>query len=236
MTQQKVLWIFHNMITPSEKKAAFKRLPEKLQDLICSDEIIEKVDLISDKFNLSDDQKDSLSNEITLVMLGLQDDSGFIKKLQENVGPNGNTAMAINHEVADSIFAKIRELIPSVKNNNKSYIESPKITVSNNANKETSVQKSALLPGINLIEDSKGNADNVLPPLPEEKGVTQAPEVPRSIEIKQTVPNTPHITQQKPEPTLTDAEWEARKKALEAGELVMKTAYGSKPDPYREAI
>lgn len=221
------------MISLKEKRAAFKRLPEKLQDSIFSNETIEKVEIIAKKFNFSEVQKDLLDSEIMLLMMGLLDSTLFIANLQKNLGLDEKTSLAVNHEVEIVIIAEIRDFIPKMKLPEPNTVSQVKNISSTKTEVRSETKISFLGSGANLIEDVPGNVDNILPELPGEREVSRAP-APTAVQPASAfVPKQPTV-KQKPEPALTDAEWEARKKALEAGELVMKTAYGQKPDPYRE--
>lgn len=194
----------------------FKKLPKELQDFVANPSWTTECEALAKKYGFTEEETESLRFTVLFTLTGLIAREDMSNSLISDLGIQKIVALDIQNEVAEKILSRLSpEALAALQNN----------------------EDRPLNPATNLIEDSKGNADNVLPSLPGEKEVTKVAAVakaPRPVEIKQTAPNSPQIAPQKPEPTLTDAEWEARKKALEAGELVMKTAYGSKPDPYRE--
>lgn len=215
-------------------KEQFRKLPIELQDFIGGSLWISESEKIAKKHSFTEEETESLRLTVLFVLTGLIATEDMSESLVSDLGIQKRIALDIQNEVADAILSKL-----------------PPMSF------DTLLSEDVLLsPAENLIEDQKGNADNNVPNLPGEKEVmkpttplnqsvtpevtaqkvalqTQASSSPQSSAPTPTPPvtNTPA---QKVGTPITDAEWEARKKALEAGELVMKTAYGSKPDPYRE--
>lgn len=82
-----------------------------VQEAITSADLPEKFNLISKKFNLRIDQSGVLQSQTTLVMLGLENSTDFIKNLMENAEMTKELAVAITTEVNTQIFSGIRSYL-----------------------------------------------------------------------------------------------------------------------------
>ena len=143
----------------------------------------------------------------------------------ENVKIGKDAALDVSLEIDEAIFRPISKYLPT-----EMEIETEPDSMLENGNEH-------------LIEDAKGNSDNVLMPQPVEK-----PLAIQEVTILDTTPaNLPGLTpivtpvdekltnlvDQKKEGE-SDADFEKRREALIAGEKIMQKAYSEKPDPYRE--
>ena len=178
--------------------------PKEIKEFLVNSSWRESVKKIASEYNLKPEQTADLENEVIFVLLALEIRSHFKKNVIENVGVDAITAENIWIEVDNTIFRKIGYVLPTEIEGEENIVNSP-IQTKNPKTLD------------NLIEDAKGNADNIPPILPREKPVSTKPA-------------------ERPQPAVSDADFEARQNALKAGEFVMKTAYGNKPDPYREPL
>ncbi len=92
--------------------------------------------------SLSAEQATSINNEIIFVLLGLELKQDFEKNTRENAKLPGILATNLNKEVQQKVFRPLSAFLPT---------ESEDEDLLNNSK--------------NLLEDAKGNSDNVLPPL-----------------------------------------------------------------------
>ncbi len=221
------------MITIKEKKFLYSKLPSELKEKISSNESLEIIESIGSKFNLNEEQKNLLDSEILLVLLGVEKESDFTQNIQKGDLLNDKISRDIYREVSRLMFSTTQTLLLKASAEYRKLLNSN--VLQETPNLSQAMDKNLIKNSDNLLEDKKGNADNTLPPLPGQREIASAPTAHIAPTEPAFVPKQP-LAQQKPEPAVTDADWEARKKALEAGELVMKTAYGQKPDPYREAV
>ncbi len=199
------------------------KLPKELREFIAKETWLKTTELLGQKYLLTPEQNQSLEYCVLFVLIGFSQTSELLEQIKNDLVISEDIALQIQNEIEKNIISTIPLFAFDVTLVPETLLEFP----------------------ANLIEDSAGNSDNTLPPLPgavevqpavlavSKPELTQSPTVPEMRIV--TAPTAPKEIP-RPDPTMTDEEWEARKKALEAGDLVMKRAYGEKTDPYREAV
>jgi len=116
------------MIGKEQKRIAYKKLPEELREKISSNENIERVEGITNKFSLNEDQSNILDYEILLVMIGLESDKEFIANISKRLNIEENKALEIFKEADEKIFKEVRDLIPKSGDSKKSETRSQSLT------------------------------------------------------------------------------------------------------------
>jgi len=204
---------------------AIQEAPSEIKTLLSGGAWLIKADDISEKNNFSSEQREALKNEILIILLAMDLKQNFMANILENVKIGKDAALDVSLEIDEAIFRPISKYLPT-----EMEIETEPDSMLENGNEH-------------LIEDAKGNSDNVLMPQPVEK-----PLAIQEVTILDTTPaNLPGLTpivtpvdekltnlvDQKKEGE-SDADFEKRREALIAGEKIMQKAYSEKPDPYRE--
>ncbi len=89
-------------------------LPGTVREIIFSDEIGDKVDSIGKNYDLTEDQHDSLIEEIGYVLFRVSSLASFKRNLQDNVGLVPSKALAISTELYGSIFQPVKKFLKDV--------------------------------------------------------------------------------------------------------------------------
>jgi len=89
-------------------QSAFEKLPSKLQGIISSPEIHEKIMAIGGRYDLHIDQIGELVDQIGLVMLGLEKSSNFVSDASSRLSISTKDAQAIANEINTEIFSIIK--------------------------------------------------------------------------------------------------------------------------------
>jgi len=233
------------MITLQQKRILYKKLPKGLQEKISSDESLGVLDAVALRFSLSENQKDFLDSETTLVLMGIVKKNDFISLTEKSLGVDKTKAEEIYHELNRILFSSVQSLIdkavdeydllmtfPSSGKNQKSSAEN------RGSISKKEVGSDSLLENGNdhLIEDALGNSDNYTSA--SRNGVTifnTAPDnlpglTPIHSPVDEKLSNL--VDMQKQGESATD--FEKRKQAIAEGEKIVQKAYSDKPDPYRE--
>ena len=205
--------------TKEQRKTAYQKLPEKLQDFISDSESTSKIDLIASKFSLTESQSGFLYDEILLIMIGLETEGELVKHLLTRLSVDKITATEIFYEVDKNILANIKTLIPKIDTNiTKEVTPEVKAILFKNLSGNNKTQSEVLLPpNSNLLEDALGNKDNALV-LPKE-------------EVSSTPTPVPFVSQ----PSV-DQKLEALAENSGVPDQIIAKQYADKPDPYREPI
>lgn len=99
--------------TKEQKIELFNKLPENLKSIITSTELPEKVQVISDKYNLMLDNYAVLSDEIILLILGATSQKDFVSNISKkmNIGTDTctNIAKDVNDQILNDIKSDLRE-------------------------------------------------------------------------------------------------------------------------------
>jgi hypothetical protein len=249
------------IFTKEQRKNAYQKLPEKLQDFISDPESSNKTDSIASKFNLSIDKSNILYDETLLLLMGLETENEFTTNLQTKLSVNEKIAVEIYYEVNENILKDIKNLIPKIDTNN---IVAPtpeaKDILLKNLGGNSKTQNEPLLPqGNGLIENGAGNRDNIIPPIietapiePAHKVVNLITPVPTPIPtptpfISQPIVNIPEPKPAEVIPTpvpfapqveasIVDQKLNALSENPKAPDQIVARQYVDKPDPYREPI
>lgn len=113
----------------------FEELPEKVKNVLNSEESLQKMRDVAKKFDLHIDQEGELSDLTTLLLLGMLKPKEYIEKIQNKLNLSYDTSVKITEEVNNQIIQPIKEYI--------------KETYSNESNELVVVDKpGALLPEI----------------------------------------------------------------------------------------
>lgn len=94
----------------------FQMLPEQVQDIVLSTEVVDAIKKITEKNNLHIDTAGLLNEEITYVMVGAEKSANFINNLKTKVRLPENKINAIAGDVNEKIFLPIRESLKRVAN------------------------------------------------------------------------------------------------------------------------
>lgn len=99
--------------TKEQKIELFNKLPETLKNIITSTELPEKIQSISDKYDLMLDNYSVLSNEIVLLILGATSQKDFVSNISNkmNMGTDicTNIAKDVNDQILNDIKSDLRE-------------------------------------------------------------------------------------------------------------------------------
>ena len=87
------------------------KLPAPIRNAIASVDYPAKLEQIAKDNKLMLDKAGKLETETTLVMLGLEPLADYLDNLQNNAGLTKNEAIAVAHDVNETIFKSIREAL-----------------------------------------------------------------------------------------------------------------------------
>ncbi len=169
--------------------------PKELKAYISEEKWSLATQEVARNINCSQEQTEAIQNEVIITLLGLDLRTNIPNNLKE-VGLNDLQIRQIVSELDEKVFKPVIEFLPT-----ETEAENPE----------------NLIPqGDHLIEDSAGNKDNVLPPIPQKTTLEK--------KIGPIMNGSPEI----------DANWEKRKETLGEHQVVTETYKGS--DPYREPL
>ena len=83
----------NDQLTPDELKKFYASLPEDLQNAIFSPETMDTYNQIQERYSLDAEQREELSIQSGLLMMGITEPKEYVLVLAENLGiPRDNTA------------------------------------------------------------------------------------------------------------------------------------------------
>lgn len=97
--------------TKEQIQAQYKILPEKIQDMMGATETVDTVLDIGKKHNMHIDQLNALSEEVSLVLYGLEKPESFHGNLRKYLGLSEDEANLITYEINQRILLPLREEI-----------------------------------------------------------------------------------------------------------------------------
>ncbi len=97
--------------TRADIKKAYQKLPPVVQDIVLSNDTVEKIEDIQKKYDLNQKQAEVFENEVELLMMGLIHSDEFISNLKEKLEITEEKADGIATEVDEKIFKGIREVM-----------------------------------------------------------------------------------------------------------------------------
>ncbi|MCC6290673.1 hypothetical protein IT398_01215 [Candidatus Nomurabacteria bacterium] len=103
--------------TQEELDKQFDQAPAIVREALFSKETSDRIKLIGDRHKLHIDQIGSLSDEIGLVMLGLEPSNIFVSNIETRLGIERSLAEQIATNVNKEIFLKIRESLKQMEEN-----------------------------------------------------------------------------------------------------------------------
>lgn len=89
-------------------------LPPKVKEIMGSEETINKILAIGKKYNLHIDQLNILSEEVGLVLHGLERTTSFQPNLRRYLGVSEDIANLITYDLNQEVFSKIREELEKI--------------------------------------------------------------------------------------------------------------------------
>ena len=92
-------------------KDLYSVIPEKLKQFIADQSWIQKVNDISKKYSLDEDQLKNLEIETLLVLVGIKYINDFTKNIEEQLIVNTDTSEKISSDIGDALFVDILDLI-----------------------------------------------------------------------------------------------------------------------------
>ncbi len=98
-------------------------LPQVLQEIIFTSPWKTTTDSISTRYNLTDEQKNQLQNEVFMVLAGIEPISAFRTNLVEEVGVSYDQALKISLELNTNIFDRIKDVLKSIESEIKQVDE-----------------------------------------------------------------------------------------------------------------
>ncbi|MDB5254103.1 MAG: hypothetical protein JWL80_169 [Parcubacteria group bacterium] len=228
------------IFTKEQKKAAYKKLPEEIQDLIMSNDTSEFVSLRLKEVGLSEVEAEEADSQILYAMLGLQNLVDAIRTIAEITKKPLDTYSKLSLDLQAEIFSKIPAefLITQTVPEKVITIEAPVIA--------PVTSKEVELPPVILPMIEPGEVVHDTPPQPEVEPVTPIPQIvtPTALPVTPAelkVEFTAHTTPQTVTPVTPPIVPVAPKSIIEekmSGTISVSTptSYQAGQDPYREPI
>jgi hypothetical protein len=142
------------MTTAQKRREIYNKLPNELKDFVSSNENMELIESLSKKYGLDENQDFLLDIETHDTLLGLQTIDDFVVNLEKNLGLNESRVLEIVADLKEKIFNEFDKLKSTTN-----LQEKPEKT---DIQEQGGLDKSAVSPPNHLLEDAKGNADNVV--------------------------------------------------------------------------
>jgi len=101
--------------TKEQLREKFQTLPQKIKDVMIAVETVEKIIDITKKHKLHIDKMGVLSDEVSLVMMGLTRPNEFMYKIEKSLNVSSDLAKEITKEINEEIFIKIREELQNLR-------------------------------------------------------------------------------------------------------------------------
>lgn len=96
-------------------RAHFTQLPEELQRTIMDPDAFERLEELNERYELSEEQAQTLGSRTGRVLMGLIPRKKFAKVLAKDAEMSGNTAERIAQQVDDTIFEPVAHLIEQAR-------------------------------------------------------------------------------------------------------------------------
>lgn len=109
--------------TKSQKRELYNKLPKKLREIIGSDELYKRVEDISAKNNLTDEQDTFIIQFVTDSLIGIEDKKNLKQKLSAVIIPTEKTGL-IENEIVNKIYNDLDNLYLEILKNVKSIEQS----------------------------------------------------------------------------------------------------------------
>ena len=100
--------------TKEQLKERYLNLPEELKEAMASDEFLDSIINVGNKYKLHIDQRGVLANEIGLVFLGVVDMEQLLTDIQEKLNISLDEAGEIVKDINTMIFFPIRKLLQQI--------------------------------------------------------------------------------------------------------------------------
>ncbi len=107
----------NNNYNSEQRIERYRSLPENMKAAIGSIDNIAVIKYVGEKYHLHIDQIGKLSDQIGLVILGLEPSTNFVKNIEESSKIDHQTAENIAREINEQIFLKIRESLKQMEEN-----------------------------------------------------------------------------------------------------------------------
>lgn len=155
------------IFTKDQKKVAYIKLPPEVQSFISSPEVIESIENISKKNQLNTDQEDLLDSIVYEKLLGLKTNEELSSELITILQSTPEKITEIIKDLESGIFSELKRISA--------------ISEENSSNDEAHPEQN-----IGLVEDAKGNSDNVIP----STIISSTSKAPQQSEPQTTTPQT----------------------------------------------
>lgn len=132
------------IFTKEQKKSAYRKLQPEVQNFVLSNEVIESIENVSKKNQLSADQEDLLDSAVYEKLLGLKTNEELSSELITLLQAAPDKIAEIMKDLESNIFSELKKIESSVNS-------------SPNSNEEPTKKE------VTLVEDAKGNSDNIIP-------------------------------------------------------------------------
>lgn len=98
-----------NQLTPEQIQERFGKLPKELQEMLQSDEILEKIRIIGKGEDLLIDQIGELIDQIVLIVLGSAKSSSFVADISSRLSISPDRAQKIAEKINSEIFEGVKK-------------------------------------------------------------------------------------------------------------------------------
>lgn len=106
----------HKEYSKQERIAALKRLPQAAQDIFVSEESAEKFHEIMKRYGLRVDEIGALSDEVNLVLVGLQPSQELLANIQDRLRRPDIDMASLARDINEMLIKPVRDSIIAPKN------------------------------------------------------------------------------------------------------------------------
>lgn len=135
-------------LTADQIQTAYRKLPQDIRDAYFSEDVTEKIEALGQKHRLHIDQLGELSNQISLILLGLAKPGDFKMAVMNQLKIDQTTTDNLTTDINNQIFLPIRESLQKLSS-------SPDQSPINTSNQPPTTETKTITPETTNVFEAK---------------------------------------------------------------------------------